>query len=258
MHYLSISLVEGRVSGMGSFMQNNKAFALDVAIEEVIIPWKKDGGSGGGSYNGLMMDSKILGALENWNFNQNYSNYRNAVNSNPVDDVQTGLDLMGNIPVFGEVFDGMNSLIYLGRGDRINAAASFSAMIPFAGIGLKYGIKGIGKKVVGEVGSDLIKVRHHTSSMGLKGIKNSGSINASRGLPYGVDVEVAPFVKNAKLGQAGTGSYIEFSVPKSLVGPPAPGYMGGTGTAGRIVTEGVPFNLTGTSPKFVRWNWLGF
>jgi len=144
----------GRVSGMGRLMQNNKAFALDVAIEEVIIPWKKNGGSGADSYNGLMMDSKILGALENWNFNQNYSNYRNAVNSNPVDDVQTGLDLMGNIPVFGEVFDGMNSLIYLGRGDRINAAASFAAIVPIIGGVAKYGIKNGGHLALG-LGDDL-------------------------------------------------------------------------------------------------------
>jgi hypothetical protein len=112
----------------------------------------------------------------------------------------------------------------------------------------------------GNLTEELVKVRHHTSLSGLKGIKNSSSINASRGIPYGVDVEVGPFVKatKAKFGQAGTGSYIEFSVPKSLVGPPAPGYMGGPGTAGRIVTNGAPFELTGTAPKFVRWNWLGF
>ncbi|MFC7346928.1 hypothetical protein ACFQO9_09400 [Chryseobacterium zhengzhouense] len=34
------------------------------------------------------------------------------------------------------------------------------------------------------LGEELIKVRHHTSFSSLKGIKNSGSINASRGLPY--------------------------------------------------------------------------
>jgi len=215
------------------------------------------GSSGGGGSAPVDPYKKYKEELEAYNIRQGRSRYYET-QGNPLDDLQGVLDVVGLVPVAGELFDGINRLLYIGRGDKINASASFSAMIPFAGIGLKYGIKGIGKKAVGEVGSDLIRVRHHTSSTGLKGIKNSGSINASRGLPYGVDVEVSPFVKNAKLGQAGTGSYIEFSVPKSLVGPPAPGYMGGTGTAGRIVTQGLPFNLTGTSPKFVRWNWLGF
>ncbi|WP_336690904.1 MULTISPECIES: hypothetical protein [unclassified Chryseobacterium] len=107
---------------------------------------------------------------------------------------------------------------------------------------------------------DFIRVRHHTSLKGLKGIKRSGSIDAARGLPYGVDVEVSPFLKATKvdLGQSGTGSYIEFSIPKSQVGPPAPGYMGGIGNAGRIVTGGPPLNISNLAPKFVRWNWLGF
>jgi len=64
------------------------------------------------------------------------------------------LDLMGNIPVFGEVFDGMNSLIYLGRGDRINAAASFAAIVPIIGGVAKYGIKNGGHLALG-LGDDL-------------------------------------------------------------------------------------------------------
>ena len=41
---------------------------------------------------------------------------------------------------------------------------------------------------------DRVRVKHHTSPTGRKGIKNSHSINASRGEQYGVDVEVAPFM----------------------------------------------------------------
>jgi len=105
---------------------------------------------------------------------------------------------------------------------------------------------------------DIVRVRHHTSLNGLKGIKNSNSIHASRIGPYGVDVEVSPFLNptNANLGQFGRGSFIEFSVPKSQLISPL-GYMGETGNAGRIVTGGKPLDLSGTSPKFVRWNWLG-
>ncbi len=60
--------------------------------------------------------------------------------------VQGGLDVAGLIPGFGEVADGLNALISLGRGDYAGAALSAAAMIPFAGWGaaggkfaLKYG-----------------------------------------------------------------------------------------------------------------------
>jgi hypothetical protein len=144
----------------------------------------------------------------------------------------------------------------------------FDAILTFASFGGYAAVRGAmeaGWRGLSSLGArnavkeGLVRVRHHTSSSSLKGIKNSGSINASRGKPYGVDVEVAPFLKptNVNLGQAGQGSFIEFSVPKSQLITP-PGFMGGVGNAGRIVTGGAPLNLTGTAPKFVKWNWLGF
>jgi len=39
----------------------------------------------------------------------------------------------------------MNGLLYAGRGQKVNAAASFSAMAPIVGTGLKLGMKGIAK-----------------------------------------------------------------------------------------------------------------
>lgn len=59
-----------------------------------------------------------------------------------------------------------------------------------------------------------------------------------------------------KLGQFSRGSYVEFSLPIGPL-PLPPGYMGGTGNAGRIVTGGAPLTLSGTAPKYVRWGWLG-
>jgi hypothetical protein len=41
--------------------------------------------------------------------------------------------VVGLIPGFGEVADGVNALIYLGRGDNVNAALSVAAMVPVAG-----------------------------------------------------------------------------------------------------------------------------
>ena len=51
-----------------------------------------------------------------------------------------------------------------------------------------------------------------------------------------------------------SGSYqYVFNYTDHLTTPP--GFMGGTGNSGRIVTGGTPFELSGASPRFVRWNW---
>lgn len=50
-----------------------------------------------------------------------------------LDGVQTGLDVVGLIPGVGEIADGVNALIYTGRGDYVNAAISTAAMIPIVG-----------------------------------------------------------------------------------------------------------------------------
>ncbi|MEL7003982.1 MAG: hypothetical protein AAFN93_14770 [Bacteroidota bacterium] len=50
-----------------------------------------------------------------------------------LDFLQSGLDYAGVIPGVGEVFDGVNGLIYLARGDAGNAALSFAAMVPVLG-----------------------------------------------------------------------------------------------------------------------------
>ena len=62
-----------------------------------------------------------------------------------LDKLQLGLDLVGLIPLFGEVADLANGLISLARGDYTGAALSFAAIIPFAGWGAtaaKLGKKG--------------------------------------------------------------------------------------------------------------------
>lgn len=57
------------------------------------------------------------------------------------------LDVVGLIPVVGEVADGANAIIYLAEGDVVNAAISAAAMVPGAGMaatGAKYGKKAAG------------------------------------------------------------------------------------------------------------------
>ncbi len=65
------------------------------------------------------------------------------------------LDIAGLVPIIGEAADGVNGVIYAARGDTVNAALSFGAMIPIAGwasTGGKLALKGNdlnkGRKVV--------------------------------------------------------------------------------------------------------------
>ena len=89
---------------------------------------------------------------------------------------------------------------------------------------------------------DFVTVRHHTSTSAVKAIKKSGSINVSSPNPFGVDVEVAPFISPSKvrLGQAAGGyrggGYVEFTVPKW--GVTSTPHIGGVGNSGRIIVEG--------------------
>ena len=64
---------------------------------------------------------------------QGTSNTDNNTGSKILNGVQTGLDVAGLVPGFGEIADGTNALIYLARGDKTNAALSAAAIIPFAG-----------------------------------------------------------------------------------------------------------------------------
>lgn len=55
------------------------------------------------------------------------------------------LDVVGLIPVVGEVADGVNAVIYLAEGDKVNAALSAAAMLPIGGqaaTAAKLGMKG--------------------------------------------------------------------------------------------------------------------
>ncbi|QDZ98572.1 hypothetical protein D0439_08010 [Lysinibacillus fusiformis] len=91
---------------------------------------------------------------------------------NMLNTLQVGLDLVGLIPGVGEIADGVNGVIYLARGDKVNASLSFGAMIPFVGwasTGGKFVKKGAGvvksvtegvqKALNGPVGSVVDKVK---------------------------------------------------------------------------------------------------
>jgi len=81
-----------------------------------------------------------------------------------LDVVQFGLDIAGLIPVYGEIADGVNALIYALRGDYVSAGLSLAAMVPFAGWAAT-GAKWTGKAMklldrVGGVSGLVEKTRH--------------------------------------------------------------------------------------------------
>lgn len=98
------------------------------------------GSSGGGGSAPVDPYKKYKEELEAYNIRQARSRYYET-QGNPLDDLQGVLNVVGLVPVAGELFDGINGLLYIGRGDKINASASFSAMIPLIGVGTKYTIK---------------------------------------------------------------------------------------------------------------------
>ena len=52
-----------------------------------------------------------------------------------LDMIHFGLDVLGLVPVGGEVFDAINGIIYTVQGDGVNATLSFAGMVPIAGWG---------------------------------------------------------------------------------------------------------------------------
>ncbi|WP_283423024.1 DUF6443 domain-containing protein [Chryseobacterium profundimaris] len=151
------------------------------------------GGGGGGGGAGTPVDPWVQYRkdLAEYRLDQSRSTLYAAI-GDPIDDVQFGFDVLGNIPVLGEVFDGVNGLIYLGRGQNVNAIASFSAMIPLIGSGAKYGIKGVAKAEVKLLNygvkaswGKVFKYRHGGEMSAIEHIMhrhayNSGFTNVSR------------------------------------------------------------------------------
>ncbi len=93
------------------------------------------------SYTAWIRDTYGKNGVENfWNTAQNIVyNTEDTLAS-----LQNLLDYGGMIPVFGEPLDGINAVIYFVRGDKVNAALSAGAIVPFIGNGVT-GVK-IAKK----------------------------------------------------------------------------------------------------------------
>lgn len=72
-------------------------------------------------WNGL---EKFWASLGNYIYDPNLSAY---------DNIQNMITYVGLVPVIGEFADGVNGVIYLIRGDQVNAALSLAAMVPIIG-----------------------------------------------------------------------------------------------------------------------------
>ncbi|MFN3664869.1 MAG: RHS repeat-associated core domain-containing protein [Sediminibacterium sp.] len=90
-----------------------------------------------------------------------------------LDVVQTGIDVVGLIPVVGEIADGANSLIYLARGDKTNAALSAASMIPIAGwaaTGTKFVVKTVNVTAKARKATDALKLAERILGKGYQEI----------------------------------------------------------------------------------------
>ncbi|KAA0944294.1 hypothetical protein FQ087_19490 [Sporosarcina sp. ANT_H38] len=154
-----------------------------------------------------------------------------------LDYLQVGLDIAGLVPVIGEAADGVNGVIYTARGDTLNAALSFGAMIPVAGwasTGGKLALKGndlnqVSKVVSTEkmasiyspiyqdvVNSPLGRTQNQLDSLSNThyqlGRPNALTLNmpfAKTDIPTSIksgDVDVKVEIKNVDVGAKGTGN----------------------------------------------------
>jgi len=104
--------------------------------------------------------------------------------SKALDIVQLGFDVAGLVPFFGEFADGANALIYLARGDKVNAALSTAAMIPIAGIiatGTKWTLKTVQLTAKARKAADVLKLAERILGKGYKEIA-PGVFRSSDGL----------------------------------------------------------------------------
>ena len=145
--------------------------------------------------------------------------------------------------------DGLLGSTVFGSGYK---AAGLFSRLAGAGAPVVRGAGGVAKGA-----DDLVSVRHHTSRSGLQGIKSDGAINAGRGNPPGVHVEVAPFGSaksaSAETGAFGKGAFVEFEVPPSSiqrtnVGPRNTG----------VIPTNSALPLQGTNATFNKSSWWKF
>ncbi|MBX2897726.1 MAG: hypothetical protein KF763_19955 [Cyclobacteriaceae bacterium] len=135
--------------------------------------------------------------------------------------MQLSLDIVGLVPGAGEIADGVNGLIYLARGDIVNASLSGAAMLPFLGSGAT-GTK-LGTKVFTKSSLQLGQEMHKAYKVGADGIKEfrlpSGKRIDFLDVNNGIIYELKPFNPRAmKAGEKQLGMYLnEIQSPATLL-----------------------------------------
>ena len=123
-----------------------------------------------------------------------------------IDEVQNFLDIVGCLPGVGDFADGANAVIYLARGDYVNAALSATSMIPVVGDAVGKGGKAL--KVAAKYGDDIFaagrQITKHGDDIvgaGKQVLKhaNDGLSKATKGA--GKISEAAGSVKSARPNQ---------------------------------------------------------
>lgn len=181
-------------------------------------------------------------------------------NSGPMAWVHTALDVLGLVPVVGELFDGLNGLIYTAEGDFVNAGLSYAGMIPFVGWGstAAKGIKGAealtSMRAAREVAENAADV---ASAAGRVGDDLAVDLGQHYGhLPSKYDTPEAPRVGDA--GSPGITSQPELSHyeakyrDEALELAQAPdGSWHFKNPDGTLSTETVPYINSGSRPKYL-------
>lgn len=82
---------------------------------------------------------KVKQIWQSWWDNEALPALKNADEQGVVGYLQLGLDIVGFVPVVGDVADLANGIIYTARGDYANAAISYIAIVPYVGDAAKVG-----------------------------------------------------------------------------------------------------------------------
>ncbi len=161
---------------------------------------------------------------------------KNAVKpKNLLNTLQKGLDIVGMVPVVGEVADGVNGIIYAARGDKVNAALSFGAMIPVVGNAATAG-KWVNK-----------------GAKAAKGISESAQ-KANKGLLGNVKEKVNKQVENVKTQIQAKVDEVkqqlrQLGAPQTELAGVNVGRMSDTGTVGKNTTSSSPKPFNSQPPE---------
>jgi RHS repeat-associated protein len=118
-----------------------------------------------------------------------------------LDNVQTGLDVAGMIPVAGEALDLVNAGISAARGDTVGAALSLAAMAPIGGQAASVG------KLTVKYGDEAAAVLAHADAV-VPALSRSGDEAAAAMCSFSADTPVITAAGAVAIGAVVTGTHV--------------------------------------------------